>query len=229
MTTALAMDRRVLLQRAMLLLGASVMPGGAEALAAAAKAGARLLDAKRYELLTAVADTIVPKTDTPGAVEAGVPQVIDSMLRNWASPARRAELTAALDAIDARARAAGHKSFASLTPQQRHDLLVPHDAAALKVVPRPAPPPPATVVQGTPTVIDPKQGRAKQETTQDLRAGPPVADPGYGKLKELIVIGYYYSEAALTHELPYEHAPGQWQPSIPVTPQTRPAGGAGLV
>jgi gluconate 2-dehydrogenase gamma chain len=40
---------------------------------------------------------------------------------------------------------------------------------------------------------------------------------------------YYYSEPALTHELAYEHSPGEWLPSIPVTPETRPWGGAGLI
>ena len=63
---------------------------------------------------------------------------------------------------------------------------------------------------------------------RSLAEGPRVADPGYGKLKELIVVLYYYSEPALTKELTYEHAPGEWQPSIPLTPETRAAGGFGL-
>ena len=36
---------------------------------------------------------------------------------------------------------------------------------------------------------------------------------------------YYQSEVALTTELTYEHAPGKWQPSIPLTPETRQTGG----
>jgi hypothetical protein len=54
---------------------------------------------------------------------------------------------------------------------------------------------------------------------------PRVTDPGYNRVKELIVVLYYISEVALTQELTYEHAPGEWQPSIPVTPATRQSGG----
>jgi hypothetical protein len=59
--------------------------------------------------------------------------------------------------------------------------------------------------------------------------GARFANPGYGKLKELIVVLYYYSEPALTSELAYIHAPGEWQPSMPITPTTRPWGGVGSV
>lgn len=230
MNVNLDMDRRVLLRRALLLVGAAAMPVGAEALAAAASTGKRLLDAPRFALLTALADTIVPATDTPGAVVAGVPANVDALLRNWASPTRRTDLIGALDAIDVLAKRGKGKAFAALSPAEREALLVPHDAAALKVVPRPAPPP-TTPVAGASTVVDPRQGKTRQGAAQtiSLLSGPPVADPAYGKLKELIVTLFYYSETALTHDLPYEHAPGKWEPSIPVTPQTRPYGGAGLM
>jgi hypothetical protein len=56
-----------------------------------------------------------------------------------------------------------------------------------------------------------------------------VADPDYANLKELILVLFYLSEQALTHDLAWEHDPGSWDPSIPVTPQTRPWGGAGLI
>jgi len=108
-------------------------------------------------------------------------------------------------------------------------VLAPHDAAALK--PAPATPPPAIPIGAAPTTVDPNYGRPKQEAAQSMmeRMSPRYADPGYGKLKELIVLLFYYSEAALTHDLAYEHAPGQWQPSIPITPTTRPWGGVGNV
>lgn len=230
MNVTMDMNRRVLLQRALLLVGAAAMPTGIEALAAAAKAAPRFLDAPHYTLLTAIADTIVPTTDTPGAVAAGVPETFDALLRNWASPARRVELTGALDTIDGLARRSKGKAFAALTPAERVEVLTPHDIAALTVVKRPTPP--ASIpLNGAATVIDPQQGKAKQEPAQtsSLMTGPPVADPAYGKLKELIVTLFYYSETALTHDLPYVHAPGKWEPSVPVTPQTRPFGGAALM
>jgi hypothetical protein len=223
------LDRRALLQRALMLVGAAMVPGSAEALAAAIASGKRQLDAPHYALLTALADTILPRTDTPGAVEAGVPQLVDALLGSWASPPRRTELVAALDDVDRLARDQHKRGFAALTPAEREALLTPYDAAALK--PAPPTPPPAVPVGAAPTTVDPNYARPKQEPVQGsaLMQGPRFANPGYGKLKELIVVGFYCSETALTHDLAYEHSPGEWQPSIPITPATRPWGGAGLV
>lgn len=200
-----SLDRRELMQRAMLLLGATTLPTG-EALAAAAKKGKAGLTPAKFSLLSAVADTIVPQTDTPGAVQVGVPKLIDGLLRNWASPKRRDEMIGALDRIDALAKTQTKKGFAALPPAKRAEVLKPHDVAALKPIPR----------------ADGRSGFAA------LLEGPSVADNGYGKLKELIVILYYTSEVGLTKELSYLHNPGKWQPSVPVTPDTRPSGGAGL-
>lgn len=221
------MDRRTLLQRALLLAGVAVLPGGAEALAAAAKGGKRQLDPARYALLVALADTILPRTTTPGAVDAGVPQIVDALFGTWPSPSRKAELLGALDKIDQLAKQQGSRGFVALTPADRAVVLAPHDAAALKQAP--ATPPPAIPIGAAPTTVDPNYGKPKQEPAQSMkdRMSPKFADPGYGKLKELIVVTFYYSEAVLTHDLAYEHAPGEWQPSIPITPATRPWGGVG--
>ncbi|MFC4312025.1 gluconate 2-dehydrogenase subunit 3 family protein [Steroidobacter flavus] len=189
------MDRRELLQRALLLVGASLLPLGDQAHADSTPAKTRI-GPRELALITAVADTIIPKTDTPGAVEAGVPQTFAAMLGTWASPARRADLIEAFDKIDQLAKQKRGRSFTELTPGERHELLAAHDAAALQ---------PA------------------QNNSSPLI--PKYADPAYAKLKELIVMLFYLSESALTHELVYEHTPGAWRPSVPVTPETRNVGG----
>jgi hypothetical protein len=194
----MAMDRRALLSRAMLLVGATALascdflPGSG--------AAARL-DTGQLKLLDAVSDTIIPKTDTPGAVEAGVPKVLAQMYADWASDDSREALSGALNRIDAAARKQAGKGFADLAPAERQIFLTAHDKTALVNVP---PPPGAKPGNPFAPLIS-------------------VADNGYHKLKELIAVLYYASEAALTTELTYEHVPGQWQPSIKVTPETRPA------
>lgn len=226
--TITSMDRRALLQRAMLVVGAAMVPGGAEALAQAVSSGARQLDTAHYALLTALADTIIPKTGTPGAVEAGVPQVVDALLGSWASPPRRAELIAALETVDRLAQQQMGKSFAALSPADREAVLTPYDAAALK--PAPPSPPPAIPIAAGPVTADPSHARPRHEPPQTFmdKMSPHYADPGYGKLKELIVVAFYYSQTALTHDLAYEQIPGQWLPSIPITPGTRPWGGVNV-
>ena len=61
-----------------------------------------------------------------------------------------------------------------------------------------------------------------------MMAGPAVANPAYAKLRELVILLFFYSEEALTSVLTYEHSPGDWTPSIKVTPETRNTGGLGM-
>lgn len=207
MADNLAMERRELLAHMLQLVGAaSAVTLSGPALAKASARAKPYLDAPVFSLLSAVADTIIPRTDTPGAIEAHVPAKFDGLLATWASGERRYELTQALARIDAAARQQKGKPFADLAPDQRHELLAAHDVAALKAVPR------------------------KQQVTgfASLTAPPAIADPAYGKLKELLVVLYYYSQEALTSELTYEHSPGGWTASTKVTPETRPAGGLTL-
>lgn len=226
------MDRRALLQRALMLTGAAMLPGGAEALAAVTKGGKRTLSPSRYATLTALADTIVPKTDSVGALDAEVPAKLDALVGAWATPEHKAEIVAAIDKVDVEARAKQGKSFAALTPAERTTFLAPYDAAALKAPPA-APAAMVSSSESTVTVgkavtkVDPNYGKAKQEPAGSItkQMAPKVSDPGYNRVKELIVVLYYISEPALTQELPYEHAPGEWVPSVPVTPSTRPSGG----
>lgn len=207
MTDITQIDRRSLLSTALLLVGATATAGfSPEAFAKAVAQPKRYLDAASFNLVSAVADTIIPRTDTPGAVDAHVPAKFDALLVTWASPERRVELAGALSRIDALAKEQDGKGFAELTPERRKELLVAHDKAALKPVPR----------------------AEKLKGMRAMMAGPSVADPGYAKLKELLVVLYYYSEEALTTELVYEHVPGGWTPSVKVTPETRATGGLGM-
>jgi hypothetical protein len=91
-------------------------------LAGAAGAG-RALSAARMALVTALADTILPRTDTPGAVDVGVPAFVDLLLAEWYPDDEKRDLLAGLDALDARARSAGGKPFAELDQAGRAGVL----------------------------------------------------------------------------------------------------------
>jgi hypothetical protein len=199
------LERRSLLQSVALLLGAAALPADAFAVARKAKSK-RVLNSAQFTLLSAIADTIIPATDTPGAVAVGAPRLLDGMLSNWASASRKTALIGAMAEIDALAMVSDKKGFATLAPARRKELLIDHDKAALK----PGPPP-----------------KEKQSALSAMLSGPPVANPGYLKLKELVIALYYASEAASTQELVYEHVPGKFIPSVKVTPDTRPYAGVG--
>lgn len=198
MEAFMPMDRRGLMSRAMLLLGATAL-AGCEFLPGSSKPAT--LGADQIKLLEAYADTLIPATDTPGAVGAGVPKVLAQMYTDWASDKTREALSGALDRLDAAARKAKGKGFAELPPAERQAFLSEHDKAALVDVP-----PPADAPKGNP-----------------FEPVVSVADNGYHKLKQLVATLYYSSEVALTKELIYEHVPGGWTASVKVTKDTRPA------
>jgi gluconate 2-dehydrogenase gamma chain len=79
----------------------------------------RALSRARMALVVALADTILPKTDTPGAVEVGAPEFVDLLLAEWYPDDERRELVAGLDALDARCRSAQGAAFAELDPANR--------------------------------------------------------------------------------------------------------------
>lgn len=198
------LDRRGLVTGIAALIGAASLP--AEVLAAPTRRRARrFLTPAQFAVLSAVVDTIMPATDTPGALIAQVPARLDGLLLNWASAATRTEVLGALGRIDAAAQAQSRKGFAALSAAQRTTLLRPHDAAALKSVP-----PPANAPKGNP-----------------FAPYVSVADRGYYKIKELVLTLYYYSAVAAQSELIYEHVPGKFEPSIKLTPQSRPYLGTG--
>jgi Gluconate 2-dehydrogenase subunit 3 len=196
-------DRRSMLAQLAALIGATALP--AEALAAPRRRARRFLAVPQYALLSAVADTILPLTDTPGSLAAQVPARLDGLLLNWASAATRTSIVAALGRIDALARAQKQKGFAALSAADRAAVLRPHDVAALKKVPPPPGAAPANFF------VSPNY----------------VADPGYLKIKELVLQLYYFSPVGVANELLYDHVPGKFQPSIKLTPTSRPELGTG--
>ena len=194
----LAMDRRAMLQRAMLLVGVTAVASCKFLPGSSAPAE---LGADQLKLLEVFADTLIPQTDTPGAVGAGVPKTVARMYAVWASDTSREDLSGALDRIEAAARKITGKGFGELDAAARQKFLSSHDRDSLQNVP-----PPADAPKGNP-----------------FAPVVSVVDNGYHKLKELVAIAYYMSEVGLTKELEYQHVPGGWTPSINVTKDTRPA------
>ena len=80
-------------------------------------------------LVTALADTIIPKTDTPGAVDVGVPAFVDLLFAEWYPDPERRQLLGGLDGWDARCRESRGKPFAELDAAGRASWLTQVDAA----------------------------------------------------------------------------------------------------
>src|SRR3954471_10796532 len=67
------------------------------------RAGAlRTLDPHQNETVATIAELIIPKTDTPGARDAGVPAFIDVMLADWGDDDQRQMIAGGLANVDER-------------------------------------------------------------------------------------------------------------------------------
>lgn len=96
----LFIDRRTLIAEMLALVGAAAVPSSALAAVAAGRrpgsASAAFLDPAEMALLREMADAMIPRTDTPGAGDAGVPEFIDALMVDWAGEGARAQLRRAI-------------------------------------------------------------------------------------------------------------------------------------
>lgn len=162
----------------------------------------KALTPAQARVLDAVAELIIPATDTPGAREAGVPQFVDRAVADYCPPAQAQAIRAGLDRIDAAARAAHGGAFASLTPAQQTEVLTGFDRAGRD--PRPAAQP---------------VGRGETETGLSNRVGPaapPEATPFFPALKELVTVGYFTSQLGATKAVRYDQTPGAYRGCVPL-------------
>lgn len=77
--------------------------------------------------LTRAAEIIMPKTETPGATEAGVPEFIGVIVGEWDTREDRERFIRGLDGLDAKARERFGKSFVEGSEAQQVGLLTELD------------------------------------------------------------------------------------------------------
>jgi gluconate 2-dehydrogenase gamma chain len=125
-------DRREAIRRAALLAGVVLAPHWL-ILADSARplAQARYLTPAQLAIAGAIADRIIPRTDTPGAADVGVPAFIDLLYGEFMTEAERQLLTDGVGGVEAAARSAHGASFPTLAAD-RQDVLLRNIAGAEK-------------------------------------------------------------------------------------------------
>lgn len=92
--------------------------------------GGPKLTTAEMALVAALAQTIIPKTETAGAVEAGVPAVIQTLFTEWGDDNYRNYWRAGLNGLEQHFLQAGGQNFAKMVPSQQANLLGKYDAKA---------------------------------------------------------------------------------------------------
>lgn len=131
-----SLTRREALRRASLLLGVAFTPS----ILAAAAAGVTppvasgekgFLGDRERALVAALAERLLPRTDTPGAIDAGVPAFIERMVNAYFTDRERQTFLAGLPEVDALSRSRAGNDFVPLRPEQQDAVLAALAEAAV--------------------------------------------------------------------------------------------------
>lgn len=128
------MDRREAIKRTALLLGIALSPSSLAAALAreeqpTAGGGPHHLTPEQFATAAAVAERILPRTDTPGAADVGVPAFIDLCVGQYLTSGERVVFLAGLAALDTTSKGDHGRTFAAL-PAAEQDAQLQALAAA---------------------------------------------------------------------------------------------------
>lgn len=142
----------------------------------------RTLTADQNDLVTAIAERILPATDTPGAAEAGVNEFIDLLLSDWLDGEEREGFLAALAGFESDCLADQGQPFTALSEEEQMAVLVPLDEQA-----------------------------AELRRAARLAGLTEVEEPSFFlTMKEWTLAGYYTSEIGMTQELQHLRISGSY-------------------
>lgn len=126
---AALLSRRDAIKRTALLLGLALSPAALDGVLHAqtptpgSAPQLQALSATQFATLTAVAERILPRTDTPGATDVRVAEFIDRMLAAYLTPEEKTTILAGLDDVEATSRRHHQRSFVQVSTAQQDELL----------------------------------------------------------------------------------------------------------
>ena len=122
-------EKNATVNRRALLLGAVFLVGGAVSLTRFTRGTGTSPDkgpvfsSDQFALLEQVCETIIPATDTPGALGAGVPEFLRQLLGEWGSLETRAAINGVLESIEKQAWSRHGAGFLELPGERRLSLV----------------------------------------------------------------------------------------------------------
>ncbi|WP_312786286.1 gluconate 2-dehydrogenase subunit 3 family protein [Stenotrophomonas indicatrix] len=185
------MDRRELLKMIVAATGAAMigLPALGQAQAPAAWAKTRFSDAD-VGTLDEIAETILPRTKTPGAKDTGAGAFMATFVSDCYTARQQATFRAGLADIDKRAGG----RFVSLAPQARTELLRALDAEARK--------------------------HAVEVTETGTAEAGERMPHYFTMFKQLTIFGFFTSKVGATEVLRYVAVPGRYDGDLAYVPGT---------
>lgn len=141
------------------------------------------------ELISELAETLIPETDTPGAKSAGVGDCIITLVKDCTpKKAQNRFINGLLDVAD-HCRSKYGKTFMECNASQRSEVM---------------------------THIE-KQGKPLPGILGKV-SGKIMGDDFYATFKKYAIIGYCTSQQGATKEMAYEYIPGRFKGCVPLQP-----------
>lgn len=147
----------------------------------------KTLSLEQNRLVTAVAELILPATDTPGASDAQVNRFIDALLTEWFDVDDRERFLSGLADLETVSRTRFERSFLELAEAEQVSILEPLDAEGLE---------------------------ARIEAARDAGSLETKKLPFFAMMKEATLVGYYTSKVGMTTELEYRGFTGTFEPCV---------------
>lgn len=187
------MDRREALRRTALLMGGAISAPAILGIMKGCTAKPTIdwkpefLSNEQGILISRLAGIIIPKTDTPGAVEAGVPGFIDQMLKDVYSKEEQETFLKGLGEFQERAMSELGDPFIEASEDKQTSFVTKVHKEA---------------VEG-------------YRSSANTRPTPPK--PFILAVKELTMLGFFTSEPGATQVLQYNPVPGAYKGCVPLS------------
>lgn len=202
------MDRRELLKMIAALTGGAVI-GGEIFLSSGCKTSDSTtvngFSQDDVALLDEVAETILPKTNTPGAKDAEVGKFMTAMVNDCYEPKERETFHEGIKKLNEAGENKYKAKFVTLTTEQKHDLLVSLDKEAKEY-------------QTKKSAFD---GEQNAKAKSELDKGNPnfkketMAPHYFTMMKQLTLLGFFTSKPGATQALRYIAVPGRFDGAMP--------------
>lgn len=142
-------------------------------------------------LLSEIAEIIIPKTDTPGAKDAKVGEFVEMMIQDCYPEKDQKSFISGLVELE-------KNNFLKASPEEQVNILTAMEKAGNEMIK--------------------KSGDDKKKYTEAGKEYTDAGVPFFRLMKELTLLGYFTSEAGATQALEYVPVPGRYDGCIDLKP-----------
>ena len=200
------MDRREAVKYISILMGGAVIGADAFLTGCKTKTGSTTdWTTEDVAYLNEIGETILPRTATPGAKDANVGQFMTVMVNDCYEEADQKAFREGLDKLNDASKKKFNTAFMSLSPQQRHDLLVQIDGEAKDYQKK---------------VSDFNNQENDKEKAENAKGNKSyvkqhMAPHYFTMMKQLTLLGFFTSKEGMTQAVRYIPVPGRYDGCVP--------------